>query len=138
MTIDHIVIHCSDSPDDRDSVDAKEIHAWHQERKFDGIGYHYVITRNGKIEQGRPHYWSGAHVSGHNDNSLGVCLVGRSEFSIQQMESLKELLYRLKFKYQDANICGHYELDTKKTCPNFDVKSWVVSNMPGIEHTVRN
>ena len=135
--IDNLVIHCSDSPDDRD-IDAAEIHRWHKERGFDGIGYNYVIKRNGKIEQGRPHYWTGAHVSGHNANSLGICLVGRSDFSDEQMESLKSLLYKLRFNYQDADICGHYELDDKKTCPNFNVKDWVEEAMPGIDHTVRN
>ena len=60
------------------------------------------------------------------------------EFTPEQYESLRVLLYSLKFRHQDAEICGHYELDAGKTCPNFDVKSWVDEAMPGIDHTVRH
>jgi len=141
--IRHIVIHCSDSPDDRDSVDAAEIHRWHTDPDrpggpFHGIGYHHVIKRDGSVEAGRPHYWAGAHVAGYNDHSIGICLVGRNDFSDEQMASLKNLLYVLKFHNQAADICGHYELDSGKTCPNFNVKSWVEEAMPGIDHTVRH
>jgi hypothetical protein len=132
--IKYLVIHCSDNPDDRD-VDAAEIHRWHKERTppFDGIGYHHVIKRDGTIEAGRPHYWSGAHVAGFNHNSIGVCLVGRDRFEDQQVESLKQLLYFLKFKYQGAEIVGHYQLDDKKTCPNMDVPAWLNEHMPGVQ-----
>ena len=136
--ITKIVIHCSDSSDGQADIDAAEIHRWHQERGFDGIGYHYVIKRDGIVENGRPHYWEGAHVSGHNAGSIGVCLVGRDEFTEEQFNAMKSVLYLLKFKYQDAEVMGHYELDHRKTCPNFSVKAWVELNMPGIEHTVRH
>ena len=35
-------------------VDAKIIDKWHKERGWSGIGYHYVIKRDGQIELGRP------------------------------------------------------------------------------------
>ena len=43
---------------------------------WDGIGYHKVIKRSGKVENGHPEYWIGAHVKGKNSISLGVCLIG--------------------------------------------------------------
>lgn len=129
--IEFIVIHCSDSPDDRE-VEAADIHQWHKERGFDGIGYNHVIQRDGTVEAGRPHYWTGAHVAGHNHHSIGICLVGRDEFSEQQDSELKKMLYWAKFKYPEAEIVGHYQLDDGKTCPNFDVPAWVKENMPGL------
>ena len=39
---------------------------------------------NGKIENGRPEYWIGAHVKGKNEISLGVCLIGRDNFTNKQ------------------------------------------------------
>ena len=34
-----------------------------------------------------------------------------------------------KIKYPNAIIKGHYEvIDTKKTCPNFDVSNWCIEN----------
>ena len=50
---DHIVIHCADTPDNRD-VDMATIKKWHtEERGWDDIGYHFVIRRNGLVEAGR-------------------------------------------------------------------------------------
>lgn len=120
-----IIIHCSDSPNDR-AVTAKEIHQWHKERGFDGIGYHYVIRRDGGLEHGRPEYWTGAHAKGYNDH-IGVCLVGRDEFTDAQWKTLKMLLANLSIEYgfKKEDIRGHYEVNPGKTCPNFDVRKFV-------------
>jgi len=45
-----IVVHCSDTPDDRD-VKAAEIHAWHVGQGWHGIGYHAVVERSGFVER---------------------------------------------------------------------------------------
>lgn len=120
-----LVVHCSDSPNDRD-IGAAEIHRWHKERTppFDGIGYHAVIRRDGTVENGRPVYWQGAHVAGHNHESLGVCLVGRDEFTDAQYTSLEGLLQAWHSHWPDARVVGHYHLDSSKTCPNFDAEAW--------------
>jgi N-acetylmuramoyl-L-alanine amidase len=91
---------------------------------WDGIGYHAVIKRNGEIERGRPHYWIGAHVKGYNRGSLGICLIGRDEFTDDQMTALRELLLEWMDLYPLAEIIGHRDLDPHRTCPNFDVRSW--------------
>lgn len=129
--ITKLVVHCSDTPNDRD-VTATEIHQWHIQRKWAGIGYHKVIRRDGTIENGRPEYWEGAHVKGHNSNSLGVCLIGRDKFTSEQMQSLEHLMHEWTSKYPDAEVYGHCDLDPHKTCPNFDVKQWweIYKEMP--------
>jgi len=119
-----IVIHCSDSPRGRGD-NAEVIHLWHKERGFDGIGYHKVILENGTIEDGRPLYWAGAHVKGHNTGTVGICLIGKSVFTDNQFAALHYLLFKLKAKYPHAKIFGHRELDSSKTCPNFNVKEWL-------------
>lgn len=129
--IEYIAIHCSDSPNDRE-IEAADIHQWHTERGFDGIGYNHVIQRDGTVENARPHYWEGAHIAGHNHHSIGICLVGRDEFTDRQISELKKLIYWLKFQYQDAEVVGHYQLDDKKTCPNFDVPEFMAREMPGL------
>lgn len=119
----YIVVHCSDSPNSI-KLSAKDIHSWHKEQGWDGIGYHFVITRDGVIEAGRPLYWQGAHVRGHNAHSIGICLIGRDEYTSRQMRALERLIRRLKRVYVNSSVVGHYDLDDKKTCPNFDVKQW--------------
>ena len=64
-----LVIHCSDT-EDSEILNAIDIHKMHLNFGWDGIGYHKVICRSGKIENGRPEYWVGAHVKGKNDISL--------------------------------------------------------------------
>ncbi len=122
--ISYLVVHCSDSPNDRDSVNAEEIHKWHLERGFDGIGYHFVILRNGMVEAGRPVYWKGAHAEKINNKSIGICLIGKDRFTEVQFKELKKLLLLLKNNYPTAEVRGHRDFDKNKTCPNFDVVSW--------------
>ncbi|MCG7980486.1 MAG: N-acetylmuramoyl-L-alanine amidase [gamma proteobacterium symbiont of Clathrolucina costata] len=126
VSISKIIIHCSDTPDHLD-IGAQTIHAWHRQPpfNFDGIGYHRIIRRNGVIEHGRPEYWNGAHCKGHNKDSLGICLIGRKRFTQQQMNSLAEQIQIWLQRYPIKLICGHCDLDPKKTCPNFNVKAWL-------------
>ena len=119
-----LVIHCSDT-DDGENFNALDIHKKHLDFGWNGIGYHKIICRSGKIENGRPEYWIGAHVKGKNHISLGVCLIGRNNFTNQQFLALEKVLKLWKSLYPSAKIIGHRDTgNTSKTCPNFDVKFW--------------
>jgi N-acetyl-anhydromuramyl-L-alanine amidase AmpD len=101
-------------------IGREEIEAWHLERGFDAVGYHFIIRRDGTIEEGRPLDVMGAHAKGFNAESLGVCLVGNNRFDATQYESLQALyrMFRARFGFDHSVWDGHYELDNKKTCPN--------------------
>ena len=98
--INLIVLHCSDS-DHPHHDNVETIRKWHTERGFTGpdgvegteddIGYHFVITKDGTVHAGRPVEAVGAHVHGHNANSIGICLTGktRSQFTPAQFRSLR-------------------------------------------------
>lgn len=111
-----IVIHCSATRPSQD-IDAAEITRWHRQRGFVAIGYHYVIKRDGTVEQGRPEDTVGAHVSGHNSNSIGICLVGgvsendvnkpESNFTKEQMAALKTLITDIRTRYPNTKVQGH-------------------------------
>ena len=131
--IKYIVVHCSDSPNGRadkrfDSAGA--IHQWHKKRNWDGIGYHFVIDENGETANGRPIFpdtkeiWQGAHVRNHNSHSIGICLIGADYFHPEQLETLRREIDYLHSIWPEAEVVGHYQLDPKKTCPNFNVKYW--------------
>ena len=124
MNVKYLVVHCSDSPNNKEFT-AEDIHAWHKQRGWAGIGYHAVIRRNGMIDRGRPLYWWGAHVREHNNESLGVCLIGRDTFTDEQYYSLHSLLREWLDDYPDAQVVGHGDLDSKKAfCPGFGVRAW--------------
>lgn len=131
--INKIVVHCTDSPDTMD-IGFNEINQWHQERGFDGVvvgidshrvycGYHYIIRRDGLTQVGRPEHYVGAHVKGHNKNSIGIVWVGRNEITDEQMLTLMNLLRMLCFRYGlvETDVYGHGELFKGKTCPNLNM-----------------
>ena len=127
-TITLIVVHCSAVKPDQLSS-AAQIDTWHRQRGFHlGIGYHYVIRRNGEIEAGRPEYLVGAHCKNHNAHSIGVCYEGGLNARGQpadtrteaQKKTLLSLLRALKVDYPDALIVGHHDLNPQKACPCFD------------------
>lgn len=130
--INRIVVHCSDSDiDGHDNIET--IRKWHTERGFTGadgipgteddIAYHWFITKDGGLHKGRAEEAIGAHVRGHNGDSLGVCLSGRKKFTEAQFEALELKCLELCSKYdlEKKDILGHTDLDPLKTCPNFDV-----------------
>ena len=61
-----LVIHCSAVKPDQTSS-AAQIDTWHRkDRHYKlGIGYHYVIRRDGSIEPGRPEWMVGASTRRH-------------------------------------------------------------------------
>lgn len=130
----YIVIHCSDTRPSQD-VGADTIRKWHtEERGWLDIGYHLVIRRDGSVEQGRPLNMIGAHVEGHNSESVSICLVGglaengkRREFNFtaKQMHRLAFEVDRLLSSYPQALVWGHCDFPgVTKTCPNFNVRAW--------------
>lgn len=127
--ISKIIVHCADTPEGRD-VRAAEIKRWHtKERGWNDIGYHYVIDLDGTIEPGRPIEVAGAHCTGHNADSIGICYVGGCDAKMQpkdtrteeQKASLITLLKYLVAKYPGAKIYGHRDFSSK-ACPSFDAK----------------
>lgn len=128
--IDLIVIHCADTYPHMD-IGVKEIDQWHKERGWKGVGYHYVIRRDGTIETGRQENEIGAHVTGHNRFSIGVCWVGgkgedgspQDNRTERQKQALRSLINGLYSKYPDAIITGHSDLNAGKVCPCFNVQA---------------
>ena len=124
-SITMVVIHCSAvRPDQLSSV--AQIDSWHRKRGFKfGVGYHYVIRRDGSIEAGRPEWMVGAHCVNHNKYSIGVCYEGGLDARGQpadtrtaaQKASLRQLLTDLHRRYPRASIVGHHDLNPQKDCP---------------------
>jgi len=128
--INKIIIHCTATPEDRPH-DVADITRWHLARGFNTIGYHYLIHLDGKIEKGRDISRSGAHTTGQNRNSIGICYVGgmtkdmkkaKDTRTPKQKDSLILLMIQLMYKYnKDMTIHGHNEF-ANKACPSFNVQ----------------
>jgi len=128
--INKIIIHCTATPEGREH-DVADIRRWHLKRGFNDIGYHYLIHIDGTIEEGRPINKQGAHCSGENKGSIGLCYVGGMSKDMKkakdtrtqaQKDSLIKLMHELIYKYnKDMTIHGHNEY-ANKACPSFNVQ----------------
>lgn len=125
--IDLIVVHCSATPEGKDYT-TMDIDRWHRQRGFKGIGYHWVVYRDGSVHAGRPEAEVGAHCKGHNAHSIGVCYIGgmtkdntqpKDTRTPAQKDALLRLLKELKKRYPNAVIHGHRDF-ANKDCPCFD------------------
>lgn len=126
--INKIIVHCSATPEGKDFT-VSDIRRWHLERGFSDVGYHYIIYRDGSVNEGRPISMIGAHCTNHNTNSIGVCYIGgvdnknnpKDTRTKEQKQSLIELLTQLKKLYPEANIYPHSKF-ANKACPCFNAE----------------
>ena len=139
-TITMIILHCSATRAGQ-CYTLEQCRRDHIRRGLQDIGYHYYVTRDGIVHEGRPLAMAGAHCKGHNKYSIGICYEGGLDVMGEaadtrtkaQRKSLRELLIRLHREYPDAIILGHRDLspDTDgngritpnewlKQCPCFD------------------
>lgn len=127
-----IVLHCASTPEGKDfTVD--QIHKWHLDRGFSGIGYNFVIYRDGTIVEGRPIDCSGAHATNHNSISVGICYIGgtgldghsKDTRTAEQKKSMYILVKWLmdKYKIQLNKVLMHRDITVPKpnmkSCPCF-------------------
>lgn len=125
--ITEIIIHCSATIEGIDYT-VNDIDCWHKARGWKGVGYHYIIYRDGTIHTGRPISQIGAHCIGHNTNSIGICYIGglsiegnpKDTRTEEQKMSIRSLVKQLSEIYPQATIHGHYEF-ANKVCPCFRV-----------------
>jgi len=143
--INEIILHCAATRPDQD-IGAAEIDEWHRSNGWSGIGYHWVIRRDGTREPGRPEPHVGAHVYGHNANSIGVCLVGGfgscaddapvDHYTPAQLTALRVLMGELLASYPGARVTGHNDY-AAKACPGFRVALHLAEILPPRGDTLR-
>lgn len=130
--IKEIILHCSATPENKD-FHASDIDRWHKQRGFNSIGYHFVITLDGTIERGRPIEKAGAHTTGHNSYSIGICYIGGVEKNgktpkdtrtTEQKLAMYQLVYQLLQQYPKATVSTH-NMWANKACPSFKIETFL-------------
>lgn len=148
--IDYIAIHCTATPEGQAKT-VEDIRREHKAQGWADIGYHYVVTLDGTVHEGRDVDLMGAHVSGYNPYSIGIAYVGGLENrpgvaydklkakdtrTEKQKSALISLLQDLRRLYPKAIIQGHRDFSKDlngngtiepweriKDCPSFDAKT---------------
>lgn len=113
-------------PGDGDVFAFARYHVNHH--NWPGIGYHYIVDRDGTVYKTNPAATISYHVGNHNSYCLGICLVGDFrdyQPSEEQIKSLHDLLGDLLIAYnmKPEDILGHSEFEGYhwKKCPNIDM-----------------
>ncbi|GAD00159.1 peptidoglycan recognition protein family protein [Agarivorans albus] len=123
-SVHSVFLHCSAS-DNAAHDNVKTMQSWHVKRGFSEIGYHFFISKNGDIHEGRSIEKVPAAQKGHNTGSIAICLHGLdvAKFTEAQFSSLKSLCSQIESSYGEKKIVfrGHCEVSAK-TCPVFDYK----------------
>lgn len=99
----------------------QDIHRWHLNNGWAGIGYHFFVRKDGTIYRGRPENKLGAHTSNHNTGSLGICFEGsynKETMPSEQLRAGQELITYLCDKYSllKANVYKHKDFNSTD-CP---------------------
>jgi hypothetical protein len=127
-----------DSPMTETSMDASAariewIRCGHRGRGFSDIGYHYVIDRDGRVWEGRSLRWQGAHVSKHNEQNIGILVMGNFDIqrpSQQQLDGMQKWVSTLlkRYRLEDARVRTHGEWPGAKTaCPGKHLQAAVAN-----------
>lgn len=124
--INKIIVHCSATPEGINFT-VEDINRWHVQKGYKKIGYHYVIYRDGSCHVGRDLEEVGAHCTGQNTDSIGICYIGgcttnntpKDTRTPEQKRALLSLIKDLKKKYPGIEVHGHRDY-ANKACPSFD------------------
>jgi len=71
--------------------------------RWGDIGYHFAIDPSGRLWEGRPLTWQGAHVRARNEGNVGVVVLGnyeRQPVNATQQASVLSTLQTLMNRYQ--------------------------------------
>ena len=120
-----IVIHHAGMSRNED-MSLKSIHQLHLDNGWAGVGYHFIVHKNGVIEHARPIERVGAHAYKHNRYTVGICMTGNLDIGVPTLEqtlATEKLVAALCFQYDIApsrkTIVGHRDLcDT--ACPGYN------------------
>lgn len=97
----------------------EEIHQWHLDRGWAGIGYNFYVRKDGTVYSCRPMEYVPAHCQGYNTRSIGVAFEGNyvyEEMGETQINAGKELVAYLKATYGISDVGKHCDYQATE-CP---------------------
>lgn len=140
--ISEFVVHWTETFKNQ-NLTAEDIHEWHIGKGYTGIGYHYIITRDGKLQRGRPLNLIGDHASefNHNRYSIGIAFVGgfncatgtknpqrflsAESFTTAQHNTFEMFCEAFYTVIPAGQAWGHNDVSQSNTDPGFNVPKFV-------------
>lgn len=97
------------------------------ERGWGDIGYHYIVDRAGRVWEGRPIQYQGAHVRNNNEHNIGILVLGNfdkqspSSAQVNSLYSTAAALSR-QYKIKTKLVRSHQEINTSE-CPGKNLQN---------------
>lgn len=125
-TIDNIFIHCTAT---QPTASVKALLNGFRARGWHAPGYHYLIDADGTLLQLWPEERVANGVQGYNAHSIHVAYIGgidpeghpKDSRTPAQYATLETTIRMLHWRYPQARIRGHREVNPHKACPSFNV-----------------
>ena len=110
-------------------------------RHWADIGYHYGISTDGTIYEGRDIHVRGANVENYNWGTAGVVLMGNFDLekpTDAQIASLNLLIAYLKLTLRVTHLASHGEFNDKTECPgtNLEILLDDMARIAGLERGI--
>lgn len=133
--VDRVTIHHTaggkDATTNKEDVSAsiRSVLASHAKRGYGDIAYHLIVDYAGRVWEGRPLAYEGAHVQDQNERNVGIVLLGNFELqqpSKKQIDSMAQLvsLVREQYRIKRHRIYGHRDLGAS-ACPGNNLYVYV-------------
>lgn len=144
--VKYLAIHHSASPDTQTPVEIANYHI--NNNSWGGIGYHFVISKEGIAYYVGDIATARANVANLNDQVIGICLIGNfTEGRVptsEQIDSVHKLCDFFINNYANlANlnswdvVMGHKELPGQATaCPGDDWPAWKQKIVSGVQGSI--
>lgn len=140
--ITEVIVHWTETSTNK-NIGSEEINGWHLAAGLDGLGYHYVIRRDGSLQRGRPSNIVGQHTPSRDEKSIGIVFVGgvnvpsdtpnfqnflsAQSLTRSQINTFDQFVRTMYRVYQGINFFGHVDVDPTEEAvdPGFDVPDYV-------------
>lgn len=138
--VEYIVIHCTGASASQTTQNILDF--WKNVKKWRAVGYHKLISADGKVEElAKPEQITNG-VAGKNRKAYHICYKGgqggKDTRTEAQKLALLEEVKKAKKLFPNAKIVGHRDLspdlngdgiinphEWTKECPSFEVKDWI-------------
>lgn len=99
----------------------QDVHRWHLNNGWIGIGYHFMVDMDGTIWRGRGELTVGAHAGGHNNDSIGIACQGRYDDNTRNMpdaqfNAMVWLIQHLRGTHGNLTLQRHRDVGST-ACP---------------------
>lgn len=140
--VTELVVHWTETPTNK-NIGSEELNDLHISFGLDGLGYHYVIRRDGTLQRGRPVNIVGQHAptNNHDQRSIGIVFVGginapsgtpnldsfisAQSLTRSQLNTFDHICRAFYAVFPGGQIVGHSEIDEDEFDPGFSVTEYV-------------